>query len=135
VALFWLNDKQFIDYHQAPRDFADGARSLASLFGLVRHVPISDRADLRQVSRPDESRGEALKRIYFNIALSPILPSLTSASAPCSQPACFNLTGPTPNSKTTNEPSWIASIKRLLILTGDVGFWQLVAASLPSASS
>ena len=42
---------------------------VASLFGLVRHVPISDRADLRQVSRPDESREEALKRIYFNMLL------------------------------------------------------------------
>jgi hypothetical protein len=29
-----------------------------------------------------------------------------------SRPAYFNLTGPTPNSRTTNEPSWIASIKR-----------------------
>jgi subtilisin family serine protease len=64
-----FKDKQFIDYHEAPRDFADGARSLAALFGLVHHVPIAERADLRQISRKDETREEALKRIYFNMIL------------------------------------------------------------------
>ena len=61
--------------------------------------------------------------------LSPILPSLTSASAPCSQPACFNLTGPTPNSRTTNEPGWIASIKRLDAIS--MSFFLLSASKLP----
>ena len=64
-----FKDKKFIDYHESPRDFADGARSIAALFGLVHPVPIAERADLRQISRNNETKEEALERVYFNMML------------------------------------------------------------------
>jgi hypothetical protein len=44
-------------------------------------------------------------------------------------PAYFNLTGLTPNSRTTNQPSWIGSIKRLQMIS--ISFSMLLASRLP----
>lgn len=56
-------------YAKSPRDFFDGARSVLSLLGFVKSNNPAYRADLDQLPTPNESRQQALARVYYNTLL------------------------------------------------------------------
>jgi hypothetical protein len=56
-------------YAKSPRDFFDGARSVLSLLGFVKPSNPAYRADLDQLPVPNESRQQALARVYYNTLL------------------------------------------------------------------
>jgi hypothetical protein len=57
-------------FSKAPRDFFDGSRSFASLFGLADDDTVyNERADLDQRPEPHSSREEALARVFYNTLL------------------------------------------------------------------
>jgi subtilase family protein len=56
-------------YAKSPRDFFDGARSVLSLLGFVKSNNPAYRADLDQLPVPNESREQALARVYYNTLL------------------------------------------------------------------
>ena len=66
-----LNSERKVElrYERSPRDFFDGARSILSLFGLVKSNDPACRAGLDQMPTLDESRQQALARLYYNTLL------------------------------------------------------------------